>query len=261
MCGRYVLVMDEDGIAKLIQEQDIDHEWFSRLEQEGRVLETSSTERPSFTSYNIAPTHLAPIVINRSGSRQLELARWSFVPSFWSNDPSENPKFSTFNARDDKLKSSGFWRGAVEQYRCMVPATGFYEWEKAGKERLPHYIHRKDGEMMALAGLYSLRANPETGETLTTFTVVTTPTNRFMEPLHDRIPLVLGGIEDELWSVWLDPRTRFEQVERHVASREWPEMAMHRVSTDVNATGKAKYKNEPGLIEPVKRVEEQGGLL
>lgn len=259
MCGRYVLVIGEDGIAQLIREQDISREWFSKLEQEGRILETSATESPGFSSYNIAPTQHAPIVINRDGSRQLELARWSYIPPYWKDE--KPPKFSTFNARDDKLKSSGFWRGALNQYRCMVPASGFYEWEKRGKERLPHYIHRKDGELMAFAGLYSLRTNPETGETQTSFTVVTTPTNRFMEPLHDRIPLVLGSIEDELWSVWLDPQTKFEQVERHVASREWPEMEMHRVSTDVNATGKAKYVNEPRLIEPIEPIEEQGGLL
>lgn len=248
MCGRYVLVMGEDGIAQLIREQDISREWMGRLVDEGRIMETSSTESLGFRSYNIAPTHTAPIVINRDGARQLELARWSFVPGWWKAP--KPPKFATFNARDDKLKSSGFWRGALNTNRCLIPASGFYEWEKKGKERLPYYIHRADGRMMGFAGLYSLRTDPNTGETSATFSIITTATNHFMERLHDRIPLVISDIEDELWSVWLDPQTKFDDVERYVVGREWPEMTMRRVSTDVNATGKAKYENEPRLIEP-----------
>jgi putative SOS response-associated peptidase YedK len=246
--------MGEDGIAQLIREQDISREWMGMLADQGRILETSSTESPGFTSYNIAPTQYAPIVVNNGGSRQLQLARWSFIPGWWKEP--KPPKFTTFNARDDKLKSSGFWRGALNGKRCLVPATGFYEWEKRGKERLPHYIHRKDGRMMGFAGLYSLWTNPETGETRTTFTIVTTATNQFMEPLHDRIPLVIGDVEDELWSVWLDPQTKFDDVERYVTSREWPEMTKQRVSTDVNATGKARYVNEKRLLDPVEEQAE-----
>ena len=109
---------------------------------------------------------------------------------------------------------------------------------------------------MGFAGLYSLRTDPETGETRTTFTIVTTGTNKFMEPLHDRIPLVIGDVEDELWSVWLDPQTKFDDVERYVTSREWPEMTKQRVSTDVNATGKARYVNEKRLLDPVEEQAE-----
>jgi putative SOS response-associated peptidase YedK len=261
MCGRYVLVMGEDGIAQLIRGQDISRDWMGRLTDEGRILETSFTERPGFVgerpgfaSYNIAPTQRAPIVVDRQGTRQLELARWGFVPGWWK-EPGP-PKFTTFNARDDKLKTSGFWRGAINKNRCLIPASGFYEWKKRGKERLPFYIHRTDGRMMAFAGLYSFQTDPESGETSTTFTILTTATNRFMVPLHDRIPLVLGDVEDELWSVWLDPRTKFDDVDRYVESREWPEMSMNRVSTDVNTTGKANYANDPHLIEPLAQVAE-----
>ncbi len=262
MCGRFVLILSEDGVGELIRERDIPAEVLRRLIEEGRAQMAGpvrSLPNLAFASYNIAPTHQAPIVVNRDGHRQIELARWSYVPPYWKEE--KPPKFATFNARDDKLKSSGVWRSAIDGHRCMVPATGFYEWEKRGKERLPYFIHRKEGQLMAFAGLYSMRTNPETGQTQTSFTIITTPTNSFMEKLHDRIPLVFGGIEDELWSLWLDPQTKFERVERHVASREWPEMAMHRVSTDVNTTGKAKYVNEPRLIDPVEPEPEQGGLF
>ena len=259
VCARYVVVLNEDGIGELVRTADLTREWLLRLEQEGRVHEVGEGPKPRYSSYNVAPTHRMPVVLNEDGERALTMARWGFIPAWWrKKDP---PRFATFNARDDKLKSSGIWKGAIDRRRCLVPASGFYEWEKKGKERLPYYIHRSDGRLMGFAGLYSRFKDPDSGEEAASFTIVTTPTNGFMEPLHDRIPLILGDVADELWSVWLDPQTSFEEVERHVASREWPEMAMHRVSTDVNPTGKARYVNEPRLIEPVEPEEQQASLL
>lgn len=262
MCGRYVLVMGEDGIEELIREGDIPAELMERLLEEGRAR-IAGGSRPrrsssSFARYNIAPTQDAPIVVSREGRRQLELARWSYIPGWWKEP--EPPKFATFNARNDRLKSSGFWRAALDTHRCMVPASGFYEWKRSGKTRQPFYVHRKDGRLTAFAGLYSLRTDPETGDPSTTFTIITTPSNGLMSELHDRIPLVLGDTGDELWSVWLDPQTPFKDVERHVTAREWPDMTMHAVSTDVNATGAGRYVDEPRLIEPVEP-EEQKGLF
>lgn len=246
MCGRFVLTEDHTGVyPRFYRWTEFSRETWDELFKQKRVVEITP-------SYNIAPTQRTPIIVNRDGEKTLELARWSYVPPWWNfpkNDGSY-PKFATFNARDDKLKSSGMWKGALNQHRCMVPASGFYEWEKQGKKRLPYYIHRKDADMMAFAGLYSHYTHPHTGESTTSFTIVTTSTNSLMKPLHDRIPLVLGGIEDELWSVWLDPKTKFDDVEQHVKSREWPEMTMHRVSTDVNSTRKSSYVNGPFLIQP-----------
>ena len=261
MCGRYVLVMGDDGVAQLIPERDMSPEWRAQLESEGRILKEDAGNRsrptkPRFANYNIAPTQYAPVVVNRTGKRELEFPRWGFVPSWWKKE--ELPKIASFNARDDRLKESPFWRNALNHYRCMIPATGFYEWRKQGRERLPYYIHRADNRMMAFAGIYSFYTNPANGMSEATFAIITTPTNRFMEPLHDRIPLVLGDVEDELWSVWLDPQSTYKSVERLVTSREWPEMDMHRVSTDVNPTGKKRYVNDPRLIKPV---EEQGALV
>ena len=247
MCGRFVLTEDHTGVyPRFFRWKDFSREVWDQLHKEGRVVEIRK-------SYNIAPTHRTPIIINRDGEKTLELARWSYVPPWWDfpKNGGSYPRFAAFNARDDKLKSSGMWKGALNQYRCMVPASGFYEWEKKGKQRLPYYIHRQDGDLMAFAGLYSHFTQPVTGESTSSFTIVTTATNSLMEPLHNRIPLVLGSVDDELWSVWLDPRTKFDQVQQHVKSVEWPDMTMHRVSTDVNPTGKSNYVNDPHLIEPI----------
>lgn len=260
MCNRFVLVLDEDGVGELVPRRDIPAEVLERLLQEGRAQEVATPgRREVFASYNVAPTHNVPIVVNQDGQRKLEIARWGFVPSWWKQD--QPPKVATFNARDDKLRDGRFWRGALNQYRCMVPVSGFYEWRHSGKERLPYYIHRKDDRLMGFAGLYSQFTDPQSGKPAYSCTIITTPANKFMEPLHDRIPLVLGDIGEELWSVWLDPQTKFEQVERHVATHEWPEMTMHRVSTDVNPSRGDGYRNEPRLIEPIEPEEEQGSLL
>lgn len=241
MCGRFVLTEDHTGIyPRFFYWKDFSREVWKQLFDEGRVVEIKP-------SYNIAPTQQVPIVLIQEGEKKVELARWSFIPPWWEEE--KPPRFATFNARDDKLKSSGFWKGALNSNRCLVPASGFYEWERKGKERLPYYIYRKDGDLTAFAGLYSHWTNPETGEREATCTIITTATNDFMRKLHDRIPLTFGSVDDELWSVWLDPQTKFQDVEQHVASREWPEMAMHRVSADVNSTGK-NYVNDPHLIEP-----------
>ncbi len=258
MCGRYVLVLRDDGTEEIFFERDLDPDLLKRLMEEGRarVQDGSAPRRSLYESYNIAPTQSAPIVISRNGVRQLELARWSFVPDWWREDAP--PKFATFNARDDKLQSSRFWRGALNSGRCMVPASGFYEWRRGGKQSQPFYIHRKDGKLMGFAGLYSTRTDPRSGEISTSFTIITTATNRFMERVHDRIPLTLGGVSDELWSVWLDPMSEFADVQRMVKSVEWPDMAMRPVANNVNSTARGSYINEPHLIDPAP---EQGELL
>eukprot|EP00188_Purpureofilum_apyrenoidigerum_P001583 Plantae.Rhodophyta-Purpureofilum_apyrenoidigerum.ctg18875.p1 GENE.Plantae.Rhodophyta-Purpureofilum_apyrenoidigerum.ctg18875~~Plantae.Rhodophyta-Purpureofilum_apyrenoidigerum.ctg18875.p1 ORF type:complete len:260 (+),score=22.87 Plantae.Rhodophyta-Purpureofilum_apyrenoidigerum.ctg18875:150-929(+) len=253
MGTRFVLVLDENGVGQLVPRKDIPEEVLRRLIEEGRAQEVTAPRRQEiFASYNIALTQNVPVVINRDGERELELARWGFVPSWWRKPGP--PDFATHNARDDKLRSSSVWKGALDQQRCMIPVTGFYEWEKRGNEKLPYFIHRKDKQLMAFAGLYSQFTDTESGQKASSFTIITTPTNELMEPLHPRIPLILGGVEDELWSVWLDPKTKFDQVEQHVRSREWPEMTMHRVSTAVNPSHGQNYANRPELIDPVEDV-------
>ena len=259
MCARYVVVLNEDGVGELVRTADLTREWLVQLEQEGRIHEVGDGPKPRYANYNVAPTHRIPIVVNQNGQRKLETARWGFVPSWWKEN--KPPKIATFNARDDKLRDGRFWRGALNQYRCMVPTTGFYEWEGPPGKRLPYYIHRRDDRVIGFAGLYSQFTHPESGKPEYSCTIITTPANRFMESLHDRIPLILGDIGDELWSVWLDPQTPFSHVEKHVTTREWPDMAMHRVSTDVNPSRGENYRNEPYLIAPIAPAEEQGSLL
>lgn len=242
MCGRYVLMDDETGIgARFFYWQDLSRAQWDQLLQDGKVL-------PVQKSYNIAPTQRVPVITNRDGERRLEMARWALVPVWWKD---EKLPPSTFNARDDNMEKSGMWRRLLNRNRCLVPANGFYEWSRKQKTRVPYYIHRKDNALYAFAGLFDRWQQPDTGEWMTSVTIITTAPNKLIEPLHDRAPLILPDPEVE--SVWIDPMTGFEGVQRHVVPTEWEDMTMHEVSTDVNSTRPGSYVNEPRLIAEVQQ--------
>lgn len=244
MCGRYVLILTPEGLQEWIgnpERRDLD-----RWRAEGRVIwerDRMSETRipPVFESYNIAPTQMAPIITNRDGQRDLEIARWSLIPSWW-REPNP-PKFATFNARDDKLASSSMWKGPVRHKRCLVPASGFYEWTGPKGGRVPHFIHREGMQLFAFAGMYDDWTNPETGEAVTSYTIITSEPNDFMQPIHNRMPVIL---DREAESLWLDPTKDSLHGVRHlVEPREWPEFSEYEV---------APLKGDgPELVEPAVR--------
>jgi putative SOS response-associated peptidase YedK len=229
MCGRYALILEPDGFRRWIANPS--DRLLADLEREGRLIRVDTggsdiTRRPVFESYNIAPTQRALIVTNRDGERDMEIARWGLIPSWWRE--STPPKMATFNARDDKLGDSGMWRGPIRHKRCLVPANGFYEWTGEKGRRVPHWIHREGGVQFAFAGLYDDWTNPETGEAVTSYTIITTSPNRFMEPIHDRMPVIL---DPESHALWLDPATDSLDGVRHLLEpEEWDGFTEYQVA-------------------------------
>lgn len=159
-------------------------------------------------SWNIRPTNQVPIVVDVPDSdgtiqRRLESARWSLIPSWVKGEP---PKFSTFNARSEEAASKASWRDAVKSKRCLVPASGYYEWTLEEGIKVPHYIH--DDKLMAFAGLYSWwRGQPEDPWMLTA-TILTMPTVPELASIHDRNPVPLPTA---YWDTWLNPSTVGDQ--------------------------------------------------
>ena len=153
-------------------------------------------------SWNIRPTNQVPIVVDAiddQGSvvRRLESARWSLIPTWVKGEP---PTFSTFNARSEGAASKASWRDAVKSKRCLVPASGYYEWVVEESVKTPHYIH--SDEVLAFAGLYSWwRAVPEDPWMLTA-TILTMPTVPELARIHDRNPVPLPR---DYWGQWLNP--------------------------------------------------------
>ena len=155
-------------------------------------------------SWNIRPTNQVPIVVDTIDAlgdqrRRLESARWSLIPSWVKSEP---PKFSTFNARSEDAPSKASWRDAVKSKRCVLPASGYYEWVVEEGVKVPHYIHAD--ETLAFAGLYSWWRAAETDPWMLTATILTMPTVPELAAIHDRNPMPLPR---DYWDAWLNPTT------------------------------------------------------
>jgi putative SOS response-associated peptidase YedK len=161
--------------------------------------------------FNIAPSSSVPVIRqNPGGERMAGLLKWGLVPH-WAKDASIGNRLA--NARAETLGEKASFRTAWQRRRCLVPATGFYEWHTEGRVKLPYYIHRKDGQLLALGGLWESWMSPE-GTLLRTFCLITTTPNRVMAPIHDRMPVIIGP-EDH--AAWLDPQMPGQELSKLLA--------------------------------------------
>ena len=158
---------------------------------------------PDVAQHNIAPTQTVAVVTEeRTGQRALQTFRWGLVPS-WTKDLSKLPLMH--NARAETVAEKPSFRNALALRRCLIPATGFYEWQAAegtSKTKIPYRLALKNGELFAFAGLWEEWLEPG-GSALRSCTIITTTPNAVAARIHDRMPVILRP-EDE--ALWLDPR-------------------------------------------------------
>lgn len=140
--------------------------------------------------YNIAPTQTIAAIVAAEQGRKLEMMRWGLIPS-WSKDPSSGPPL--FNARSETVAEKPSFRTALRRWRCLIPADGFYEWKKEGKQKLPFFIRRRDDQPFAFAGLW------EQWQDIQSCTILTTAPNKLMKSLHDRMPVILSPNDYDFW--------------------------------------------------------------
>lgn len=176
MCGRYLLLRPNDlferfGVPNLLEE----------------LIENA----------DVRPTQTAPVV---GMDRRAELMRWGLIPS-WAKDPAVGAKM--INARAETLAEKPSFRRPLRSGRCLIPATGFYEWQASPTSRgkVKYVFTRADGEMFGFAGLCDVWRDPS-GRELKTYTIITTAPNAVVAPVHDRMPVILTRETEE---VWLDP--------------------------------------------------------
>jgi len=150
--------------------------------------------------YNVAPTDEALVVVQREERRAVTTYRWGLIPH-WATDAKIGSRM--INARAETITASPAFRDAFVRKRCIVPVESFYEWKRDGTVRQPYRIVRRDGDPLALAGLWSGWRDPATDTVRRTFSIVTTTPNEAIATLHDRMPVVL---ERDAWDRWLDPR-------------------------------------------------------
>lgn len=160
--------------------------------------ERFNVQPPLFESYNLAPTQDAPMLWAAQGQREVLNARWGLIPK-WVKTPLDF-KANLFNARAETILEKASFKRPMKNQRCLVPASGFYEWKRSGGEKQPYYIHAKDDHPLAFAGLWDHWQQGD--QELTSFTILTTTPNELMSGLHNRMPVIL---EQDAFGDWLDP--------------------------------------------------------
>lgn len=221
MCGRFVLDVTPDDVARMF---DVDG--FA----------------PFPPRYNIAPGQPIAVVREEHGRRRLELVRWGLVPG-WVKDPSAFSK--PINARSETVLEKPTFRGAMRHRRCLIPASGFYEWARqAGGSRQPFLIRPTAGGVVGLAGLWEEWVDPD-GGIHETGVILTTSANAMMSAIHDRMPAV---IPPDRFSAWLDCR-HVDGREAAGLLRPVPDGFFTAVAVDTRVN--AVRNDDAGLTAPV----------
>ena len=199
---------------------------------------------PVPTRYNIAPSQNAAAVREnpKTGNRNIGPLRWGLIP-YWAKDPSIGNRL--INARGETLTEKPAFKAAFQHRRCLIPADGFYEWQKIGKRKQPHYIRKADGGVFAFAGLWE-RWSDQSHEPIETFTIITTQPNTLLAPIHNRMPVILP---EARYDEWLDPANH-DLDSLQVLLEPYPasEMDAYPVSTFVNSP----HNEGPECVRPVE---------
>jgi putative SOS response-associated peptidase YedK len=169
------------------------------LDADGNIIAYTfhvAVREPIRKRFNIAPTQLAPVIrIGADGAREAALLRWGLVP-FWAKDLAAGTRM--INARSEGIETKPAFRAAVKERRCLIPATGFYEWRGVPGRKQPYAITLADRPMFAFAGLWE-SWRPSLGDVVETFTIITTEANPLVAEIHDRMPVILPEGEEERW--------------------------------------------------------------
>ena len=207
------------------------------------LLEFLERELGFEPTWNAAPTQPLPVYrVSSKRGPELSLLRWGLVP-YWAKNAAIGAKM--INARDDTLAEKPAFRSAFERRRCLVPMSGFYEWQKAPR-KVPHYIHLLNAPLFAVAGLWEYWSGKDGAEPIVSFSVITTAANDLIAKLHDRMPVILAECD---YQAWLNPENR-DTAALGALLKPYPaeEMRSYPVSPRVNSAD----NNGPELIEPVR---------
>lgn len=205
MCGRFALATTPFDLAALFGSQDI----------------------PNFAAnYNIAPTNdILMVATGKGDTRRIMKVRWGLVPQ-WA-DVGGKP---LFNARGETINQKPSFREAYQKRRCIVPANGFYEWQKTDNARTPYYVYRRDETPFAFAGIWDMKKNPN-GEILLSASIITTAASGKFANIHQRFPVPL---EKENWDEWLNRQADYQDLLKLLKPPKDDLIAFDKVSEQVN---------------------------
>lgn len=223
MCGRFAITLPPDAMAALFAAQP-------------------ANDLPHVPNYNVCPTNQVHVIVSEEG-RRLQSMRWGFIPH-WYKKPNDGPLL--VNARSETLAEKPAFRAACRERRCLIPATGFYEWTKDPEgNRLPWYIYPNEGEVTAFAGVYQRWQRDDLD--LTTCAIVTTQAEGEMTQIHHRVPVALKPAD---WPLWLGEEGKGAAT----LMRSPPDgtFSFYRVAKAVNSN----RASGPELIEPLEDLSQ-----
>jgi putative SOS response-associated peptidase YedK len=184
----------------------------------------------------------------------LKLSGWGLIP-FWTKSPATAQKIrsGTLNAVGETVFDKPSFRSSIRQKRCILPVSGFYEWREYRGTKYPYYIQSNDGNLMSLGCIYDEWTNPETGEIIQTFSIITTPANDLLEVIHNRkkrMPLILPVDKEK---EWLTPLLNNEEIKSLIKPLDHKKLNAHTVSRQLNYS--RNERDTPEAIRPVKYKE------
>ena len=181
MCGRFTNKLTWDDIVRLYR------------------LTLNAPPHNLRPRYNVCPTDTIDAVVVERGVRSIVPMRWGLIPRWWSK-PLKEIKLATFNARAETVTTQPFFRDAFRRTRCLIPISGYYEWQETPGGKQPWYFTARDGSpALTVAGLWDEWKNPETGQPLKSCTMIVTEPNDFVREVHDRMPVLLTEWQLDPW--------------------------------------------------------------
>lgn len=221
MCGRFAQVIKHDQLQKLARELAI----------------RDSSEQIE-ANFNVSPTQTVAAFVSKDASSYIGFFRWGLIPS-WMR---ELPKSALINARLETITEKPSFRGGMQKRRCVIPATGFYEWRQSDKQ--PFFIRNQSRDPLLLAGIYDAWYHAD-GSYIPSLAIITMDANSFMQPLHHRMPLLC---DLDLARSWLDSSiTNVQELIYSIGEMDLPRLEMYPVSTLVNSS----RASGAGCMEPM----------
>jgi putative SOS response-associated peptidase YedK len=218
MCGRFVVILDDLK---------------ARFDIFGNVVNIKP-------NYNAAPSQHLPVVTFDGEHNQLELMEWGLIPH-WSKQ--KQTGYSMINARMETLLEKPTYKRPFKTHRCIIPASGFYEWKKTENGKQPYYITISDQPLIGFAGIFDIWEDKTTGSTLKSYSIITTASKGVMEQIHERTPVILRQDQEKNWLQGTD-ETKLYDILKHNET----DLHMYPVSRLVNTVS----NNNQSLIEIIQ---------
>lgn len=296
MCGRYALALRPSQVRQMLQDDDMPvwdapadegdgaprqsynfapgyhgivyradvPDWGAGPRREARsskgakaAAEDSSTEAKIVTNDESTAVEADGRSDKGETHYKLQSMKWGLVPFWTKRNPDYGAVMKTINCRDDSLaQAGGMWSSMKGRKRCIVVAQGFYEWLKTGKDKMPHFVKRKDGRLMCFAGLWDCVQYEDDDQKHYTYTIITTDSNKQLKFLHDRMPVILDPASGKM-KTWLDPQLyEWSKGLQDCLKPFDGELECYPVSKDVGKVG----NNSPTFIIPIASKENKNNI-